>query len=627
MTENNYNPDLPLLRIVISGSVDDGKSTLIGRLFFDLGQIYEDQLELIKNITRREGKAGIDFSLLTDGLAAEREQKITIDVAYRYFTTAKRRYIIADVPGHEQYTRNMATGAANSEVALILIDASNGIQIQSKRHLFIASLFGIKHILVVINKMDLVGYQPEIFENIKNEFNDFAAKLGIPDLSFIPASSLNGDMIVNRGDNLSWYQGSTVLSYLENIDVLSHRDLINLRLPVQLVLRSEQNDRFYAGMIFGGMIKSGESVMILPSQKVATIKSILVSAEPAEFAFCPQSVAVSFTDHLDISRGDMIVRENNLPEISKDIEAMICWLDVKPFKVGNSYLIKHNAKTIRIQVQSIIYHLNIDTLHRQPANSLDLNDIGKVYLKSTENLIFDPFIKNQSTGGFIIINEESNDTVGVGIIVDRNKNINASIREKSSHFLLSIFNKYLSKTRGHSHHISSKGAVLWFTGLSGSGKTTIADALNLKLRELGIKTECLDGDVMRQSLCSDLGFSPADRDKNIDRASFVAGLLSRHGVVVLATFISPYYRHRQLAQSRTENFIEIFINAPLAECEKRDIKGLYKQARKGELEFFTGITDDYEEPTNPDIEIKTDQESVEQGVEKIICHLKSINIS
>ncbi|MEK7167736.1 MAG: adenylyl-sulfate kinase [Patescibacteria group bacterium] len=596
MENKTYNPDLELLKLVIAGSVDDGKSSLIGRLFFDLDEIYQDQLEALEKTSLKQGFSEIDLSLFTDGLSAEREQKITIDVAYRYFSTKKRRFIIADVPGHEQYTKNMATGASNADAALILADARKGLLIQSKRHLFLAALFGIRHVLVVVNKMDLVDYSESVFGDIKKDFSEFAAKLNIPDFQFIPVSAVKGDMVVARGENLNWYQGPTVLSYLESLEILSGQDLVNFRFPVQIVLRPNQDFRGYAGTIIGGAIKKEEEVLILPSNRKTKIKNIFLGEQETDYAFNPQAVVFSLTDEMDVSRGDMLVRENNLPEASTEIEANLAWFDDEPMKAGKIYLLKHTTKTTRCFVSELVNKINMENLHRESALDLNLNEIGKVYVKTTEPLIFDAFSKNHNTGSFVLIDEKTGSTAGAGIILDRGK-------------------KIVKETKG-------KGAVLWFTGLSGSGKTTIADDLFKKLENSGIRSERLDGDLMRESLSRDLGFSPQDRDKNIDRASFVSGLLARHGVLVLTTFISPYSRHRGLARSRADNFIEIFVNASLEECEKRDVKGLYQKARQGLVEYFTGITDPYEEPQNPEIELRTDLLSLDECVEKIMEYLK-----
>lgn len=598
--KEKYNFNAELLRMVIAGSVDDGKSTFIGRLFYDLQEIYDDQLEALKKSSLQQGKKEIDLSFFTDGLSAEREQKITIDVAYRYLATSKRRFIIADVPGHEQYTPNMVTGASNASLALILVDARKGILSQSKRHLFIASLMGVSHILVVINKMDLVNYDQNVFEKIKSDFLDFTTKLNITDLQFIPASSLNSDMIVRRGKNMNWYQGSTIVSYLENLEIASDKNLIDFRFPVQLVIRPNQDFRGYAGQIEGGRIGVGEKVMILPSGEKTTIKSIIVGNKHKSYAFNSQAIVLSLEDDLDISRGDVIVRINNLAESGNEFEAMICWMSDKPMKKDGSYILKQMTKTTRCFVGRVLYRININDLHRKKTNALKFNEIGRVCIKTNEPIVFDPYHKNKNTGSFIIIDETTNNTVGAGVILHRAKKLTSDLEKEVN---------------------SNKGAVLWFTGLSGSGKTSIADKVFRNLKKNNISCERIDGDIMRKSLSKDLGFSKEDRDKNIERAVFVADLLSKHGIIVLATFISPYRKHRLLAKNKIKNFVEIFVNTPLEICEKRDIKGLYKKARKNKIKNFTGISDIYENPKNPDIELKTEQTSISECANKVIDYL------
>jgi len=594
---------MELVHLVTAGSVDDGKSTLIGRLLHDCNCIYEDQLLAVKKTSQRRGSDEIDYSLLLDGLEAEREQGITIDVAYRYFSTAKRRFIIADVPGHEQYTRNMVTGASSANLALLLADARKGMLIQSKRHLFIASLLGIPHIALVINKMDLVEYSQKVFERIKNDFTDFAAKLNIHDLQFIPVSALKGDMIVKRKNHIDWYNGPTLLSYLENLEIASDRNLIDFRFPVQLVLRPNQDFRGYAGTIESGIIKRGEEITVLPSYQSSKVKSIFVDGTEKNYAFNPQSVVLTLTNQLDISRGDMIVRKNNLSEVSDAIEAMVCWFDNQPLEEKKAYFIKHTTKTTKCYIEKVRYRINISDLHRQPAETLELNDIGRIYIRTHQPITFDLYSNNRNTGSFIIIDELTNNTVGAGIILHK-----------------------AAKTAKSTKAIKRKGAVLWFTGLSGSGKSAIADELYKYLNKKNIPCQRLDGDIMRQALSKDLGYTKQDRNKNIERVVFVAGLLAEHGIIVLASFISPYRRQREKIRKQVSNFIEIFVNAPLEVCERRDTKGLYYKARKGEIVNFTGISDSYEEPKEPEIELRTDQETIEESFKKIIKYLEKKKI-
>jgi len=601
---DNIN-DIELVRMATAGSVDDGKSTLIGRLFYDTQTIPEDQMASLEKLSKQRGLSEIDLSLLTDGLAAEREQGITIDVAYRHFSTIKRRFLIADVPGHEEYTGNMATGSSTADLILILIDAKNGITSQSKRHLFIASLLRVCHILIVVNKMDAIGYSQEVFKKIKEDFTDYISKMNIHDLQFIPVSALKGDMVTNRGNKMGWYQGSTLLSYLENLEIQSDRNLIDFRFPVQSVIRADDGKRYYAGKIEGGTIKKHEKITILPSIRKSKIKTIFVSGKEKERAFNPQSAALSLEDELDISRGDIIVRENNLPEISDEFIGMITWFsnDIN-LKEGDNYLLKSGTKILRCSIEKIIYSIDIDTLHREKGEkTLQMNDIGKVKIKTHEPIVFDFYSENKNTGNFIIIDEFTNDTAGAGIILDK-----VEISEKPA------------------EQLKKKGAVLWFTGLSGAGKTTIADELAKYFSKKTIDYERLDGDVMRKSLSSDLGFSITDRDENIKRATFMAHLLSKHDIIVLAAFISPTKKQRQFVKSQVKNFIEIFVDASIEVCAERDTKGLYEKAKYGKISDFTGFSSSYEKPANPDIHIETSKMSVKECVNIIIDYLKDNKI-
>lgn len=598
--QKTYNKNAELVRLVIMGSVDDGKSTFIGRLFYDLKEIYEDQLQAIEKASLRQGLDFVDLSLLTDGLSAEREQKITIDAAYRYLATPKRRFILADVPGHEQYTRNMATGASLANLAIIMVDAQKGLLPQSKRHLFISSLLGVRHVLVAINKMDLVNYDQQIFAKIKEDFSTFLAKLDIPDIEFIPISSLKGDMIVERGSNMSWYQGTTALNYLENVEITNDINLVDFRFPVQLVLRPDQNFRGYAGKIESGTIKVGEKVKIMPSGKNTEIKSIIVDMAEKDHAFAPQNAILTFQDEVDASRGDMIVRENNVPEVGSKFETMICWMNEEPLNEKKSYILKQNTKTCRCFVDKVLYKIDMDNLHRKESNALNQNDIGRVALTAAQPLVFDPYTKNKNTGSFIIIDENTNTTVGAGII--------------------------LRKSQDSERKVQGKGFTLWFTGLPSSGKSTLADALAKELSEKysHLEVERLDGDVVRETFCRDLGFSAEDRQKNIERIAFVAKLLTKHGVAVLTSFVSPSRKVRNWAREVIGNFVEVYVKCPVEECIKRDPKGNYKKALAGEITQFTGVSDPYEEPENPEITVETNKESIPQCIDKIISSLKKL---
>jgi len=593
-----YNTENQLATVVIAGSVDDGKSTLIGRLLYDTDQVYDDQIAAVRQAGKIEEE--LDFSLFTDGLAAEREQKITIDVAYRYFSTAKRRFIMADVPGHEQYTRNMVTGASKANIAMILIDARKSILPQSKRHLTICNLMGIKHVVVVINKMDLVSYEEERFLEVKKSIESFTAKLQLVDIQFIPVSSLKGDMIVHRGENMPWYDGHTVVDYLETVSVNSDRNLIDARFPVQYVIRPNQDLRGYAGTVEGGIFRKNSLIKVLPSGQEAVISDILINGENHDYTFASQAAVLTLDRELDVSRGDMIVRKHNLPLIGNYIESMICWMDSKPLTLGDTYLIKHTTKTLRCTVTNIQYSLNTETLHREEVTSLGLNEIGKVELEISEPLIFDPYTKNRHTGSFILIDDKSFNTAGGGVILGAGESQKVQSRIKVD-----------------------TGKVLWFTGLSGSGKSTIAEQMYTYLQKRGIVTERLDGDVLRNHITKNLGFSKEDREKNIDIAGFLADTLSRHNIWVVASFISPYREQREALRSRLgDRFVEIFVDAPLTICEGRDIKGLYKKARNGDVTDFTGVTHPYERPEHPDVVVHTDSESVEESVQKVITLLE-----
>ena len=594
-----YNPNAELVRLVIMGSVDDGKSTFIGRLFYDLGEIYQDQLEAIEKASKKGGLDFIDLSLLTDGLSAEREQKITIDAAYRYLATPKRRFIVADVPGHEQYTRNMATGASLANLAIIMVDAQKGLLPQSKRHLFISSLLGVRHVLVAINKMDLANYDQNVFEKIKDDFSAFLAKLNIPDIAFIPVSSLKGDMIVERSANMPWYQGATALNYLESVEIANDINLLDFRMPVQLVIRPDQNFRGYAGRIEGGTIRVGERVKILPSGHITRIESILIDGKKQSYAFSPQNVILALHDEVDASRGDMIVRENNLPEIGNKFETTVCWMKEEPLLEHKRFILKQTTRTCRCFVDKILYKIDTDSLHRQDCSALNQNEIGRVSFTAMSPLVFDPYTKNRNTGSFIIIDATDNSTAGAGMILRKSQNT----EQKSS----------------------GKGFTLWFTGLPSSGKSTLANALAKELAEkYNLPIERLDGDQVRKTICRDLDFSVEDRQKNIERITYVAKLLTRHGVAVITSFVSPNRQVRNWARQVIGNFVEIYTKCPVEECIKRDPKGNYKKAIAGQLVQFTGVSDSYEEPDNPEIVVETDKEDIGQCTQKIITSLKKL---
>ena len=589
-----------LLRIATAGSVDDGKSTLIGRLLYDSKAIFTDQMEAVEKTSRDRGSATPDLALLTDGLRAEREQGITIDVAYRYFATPRRKFIIADTPGHVQYTRNMVTGASTADLALVLIDARKGVLEQTRRHAFISSLLGIPHLVLCINKMDLVDWSQERFEEIREEFRRFAMKLDVADLTFIPMSALLGDNIVNRSTNMDWYEGTSLLHHLEEVTSSSDRNLIDARLPVQYVIRPQNHHnpalhdhRSYAGTIAGGVFKPGDEVTVLPSGFSSTVESIWApGGRPLDEAFAPAAVTVQLTDDIDISRGDMICRPANRPDVGQDVDAMVCWLtELSSLTAGAKYTIKHTTRTTKATVRQLDYRLDVNTLHRDTAaDSLSLNEIGRIRLRTQHPLLFDAYHRNRDTGSFILIDESTNHTVAAGMITGPSVPTSQVVWHAGG----------VSRTDR-----STRGVTVWITGLSGSGKSSVAVELERRLVASGRAAYLLDGDNLRHGLNSDLGFSAADRTENVRRVAEVAKLLADAGVIAVASLISPFREDRAKARAAHEAaglpFVEVFIDTPLAICEERDPKGMYAKARAGEITGFTGVDSPYEAPKSPDL--------------------------
>ncbi|MCK5528334.1 MAG: sulfate adenylyltransferase subunit CysN [Kiritimatiellae bacterium] len=616
------NQESDLLRFTTAGSVDDGKSTLIGRMLSDSKNIYEDHLDALKRDSKRLNREEVDLALLTDGLKAEREQGITIDVAYRYFSTPKRRFIIADTPGHVQYTRNMVTGASTANLAIVLIDARNGVLTQSKRHGFIASLLQIPHVVVAINKMDLVDYSEEVYETIRAEYNAFLAKLNIPDLMYIPISALRGDNVVNKGDAMPWYKGVPLLQYLEDVEISGDRNLIDLRFPVQYVNRPNLDFRGYCGTVASGVVRCGDKVMVLPSKKTSHIKSIETFDGEQDYAFPPQSVTLCLEDEIDISRGDMIVHVGNQPKVEYNVEAMLVWMSESKLEINKPYIIKHTVSDVRGVVSELHYHIDPDNLHRHQADSLELNEIGRVSLDLFKPIIFDDYTRNRATGSIILIDPMSNATVAAGMIIERRgsaEKISSDAASKPvSH---NIVREYSLVTADDRERIMrQKPATIWMTGLSGSGKSTVAKELEKRLMELGQPCYLLDGDNVRHGLNRDLGFSADDRSENIRRIAEVAHLFNDAGMIVITSFISPYRADRAGAKKiiGEEAFIEVFIDAPIDVCEQRDPKGLYVKARAGEIASFTGVSAPYEAPETPVIHIKTDTTDVSDAVDSVI---------
>jgi len=614
-----------LLRFLTCGSVDDGKSTLIGRLLYDSHMIYEDQLAAVMKDSKIHGTTGDDFdpALLTDGLKAEREQGITIDVAYRYFSTDKRKFIIADTPGHEQYTRNMATGASTCNLAVILIDARYGVITQTRRHSFICSLLGIKHVVVAVNKMDLMDWSEEVFEKIREDYNAFVARLSFSDIHFIPMSALKGDNVVDKSDKMPWYDGPTFLHHLENVNISTDRNLVDMRFPVQHVLRPNLNFRGFSGTIASGVMRTGDAVMSLPSRRTSKIKSIIGPDGEVSEAFVPMAVTVTLEDEIDVSRGNMLVPVKNLPHIGNEFEAMVVWMHEVPAQTGRSYLIKQATNMVPGVLTDIRYKVDVNTMHRQKekVTSLELNEIGRAHITLHRPIAFDPYERNRATGAFIIIDRMTNITIGAGMIVDRVVPRAKNERPVSQNIVKS---DSLVSAEDRQKFFGQKGATLWLTGLSGSGKSTIARQLERELIDMGHACCILDGDNVRYGLNRDLGFSAEDRKENIRRVAEVAKLFNETGIIVITAFISPYREDRDGAREiiGKGRFFEVFIDAPIELCEQRDPKGLYKKARAGEIPQFTGVSDPYEAPENPEMRLNTGELPVSGSVEAVLEELR-----
>ena len=600
-----------LLRFITCGSVDDGKSTLIGRLLYESKMIFEDQLTALEQDSKKVGTQGenIDFALLVDGLAAEREQGITIDVAYRFFATEHRKFIVADTPGHEQYTRNMATGASTADLAVLLIDARQGVLTQTKRHAFIASQLGVRHIVLAVNKMDLVDYSEKVFNEIVDDFKTFADQLDIPNLHAIPVSALAGDNVVDGSRYMPWYEGPSLLGYLEGVDVEAEETSLPFRMPVQWVNRPDLDFRGYAGRIAGGIVRPGDDVRVLPSGKQSKIARIVTMDSDLDEGVSGQSVTLTLTDEIDISRGDVIATSETPPEISDQFDTTIIWLSEEPMLPGRSYRMKTSSRLVSATVNTPKHKTDVNTLQKLPAKTLQLNEIGNCTLAVDRPIAFDSYNENRQTGSFILIDRMTNNTVGMGMI-------NFPLRRAANiHWQNLDINK-----AANAEQKGQSPAVLWFTGLSGSGKSTIANEVQRRLFASGRHSFILDGDNVRHGLNRDLGFTDADRVENIRRVAEVSKLMVDAGLITLVSFISPFRAERDLARNLMEEgeFIEIFVNTPLSVAETRDPKGLYKKARAGNLKNFTGIDSPYEAPENPEIEINTDDMSLEDAAERVI---------
>ena len=624
---------MDLLRFTTAGSVDDGKSTLIGRLLYDTKSLFEDQVEAVERASELRGDEYVDLALFTDGLRAEREQKITIDVAYRYFATPKRKFIIADTPGHEQYTRNMVTGASTAELAIILIDARKGVLTQSKRHGFLASLLNIPHIAVAVNKMDLVDYDERVYRQIVREYQDFAGKLSLQDVTYIPLSALEGDNVVDESPKTPWYKGPTLLYHLENVNVGTSRNLVDFRYPVQYVVRPNQDFRGFAGQVASGRIAPGEEVVVFPSGLSSTIKKIVTYDGELREALAGESVILTLEDEIDISRGDMLVRTRNLPQRSNELDATLCWMSDEPLRVQGTYMVQHTTRLVKGFISELNYKIDVNTMHREAAQTLRLNEIGRVQLTTTQPLYYDRYALNRATGGFILIDPNTNVTVAAGMIRGKSRHVDdlvdVPVAEKKAEPARAVSSNVVWDNPSvslamHEERNGHKAAVLWLTGLSGSGKSTVAKQLEKRLFELGVSTMYLDGDNVRHGLNGDLGFSAADRTENIRRIGEVARLGYTHGQLVMCTFISPYQQDRDFVRSLipTERYFEIYVKCDIEVCKRRDPKGLYAKALSGEIPNFTGISAPYEEPENPELIVETDLRSAEEIVDTIVEKLR-----
>ncbi|SON58235.1 Bifunctional enzyme CysN/CysC [Hartmannibacter diazotrophicus] len=605
-----------LLRFLTCGSVDDGKSTLIGRLLYDTKLLFEDQLASLERDSRKHGTVGedIDFALLVDGLEAEREQGITIDVAYRFFATDLRKFIVADTPGHEQYTRNMATGASNSDLAVILVDSRQGILPQTRRHSYIVSLLGIQHVVLAVNKIDLMEYSKEVFDKIVAEYTEFARDLGFKTLQAIPLSARFGDNVLDKGPNMPWYDGPTLVQHLESVDVAEDRLSQSFRMPVQWVNRPNLDFRGFSGTIASGLVKPGDPIVVAKSGRTSTVKSIVTMDGDLEEAGAGEAVTLTLADEIDISRGDVLATPEDRPDVSDQFAAELIWMSDEEMLPGRAYLLKMGSKTVTATVTEIKHKVDINTFNKLAAKKLSLNEVAVVNLALSEPVAFDPYSENRDTGSFILIDRLTNLTLGAGMVefgLRRADNIHWQA--------LDVTKQARAEAKGQ------KPVVLWFTGLSGAGKSTVANLVEKMLHVEGRHTYTLDGDNVRHGLNKDLGFTDADRVENIRRVSEAARLFVDAGLIVLVSFISPFRSERRMARDLMEagEFIEIYVNTPIEIAEQRDPKGLYKKARAGQIKNFTGIDSPYEEPENAEIVLTSGSKTPEELASEVVAYLKS----
>lgn len=611
--ENHQNKSL--LRFITCGSVDDGKSTLIGRLLYESKMLFEDQLAAVESDSRKYGTQGenIDFALLVDGLAAEREQGITIDVAYRFFSTDRRKFIVADTPGHEQYTRNMVTGASTADVAILMVDARKGILTQTRRHSYLVSLIGIRHIVVAVNKMDLMDYSEKTYNAIVEEYTEFAKQIGIESVTFIPMSAFKGDNITSQSEAMPWYRGTTLMGFLESVEIDEERlQKQPFRMPVQWVNRPNLDFRGFSGQIASGVIKPGMPLRVLPSGKESSIARIVTKDGDLEQAVAGQSVTITLADEIDVSRGDILVDSTAPAEVAKQFETTMVWMHDEPLMPGRTYLMKVGTKMVSATVMEIKYQVNINTMEHLAAKHLELNGIGVCTVSLDQPIAFDKYLDNPDTGGFILIDRLSNNTVGAGMI-------NFALRRSQN-----IVMQHVDVAKeARSQQKAQKPCVIWLTGLSGAGKSTIANLVEKKLFAMGQHTYLLDGDNVRHGLNKDLGFKDEDRVENIRRVSEVAKLMVDAGLIVVTAFISPFCAERAMAREMVEDgeFVEVFVNTTLEVAEGRDVKGLYRKARRGELKNFTGIDSPYEQPTAAECVLNTNEASAEDCADRVIEYL------
>ena len=606
-----------LLRFITCGSVDDGKSTLIGRMLYESHMLFDDQLAALEADSKKVGtqEGEIDFALLVDGLAAEREQGITIDVAYRFFSTDKRKYIVADTPGHEEYTRNMATGASTADVAIILVDASQGVLTQTRRHSFIVSMVGVKRIILAVNKLDLVDYSQDVFESIVSDYSEFAEEaLNLDEITAIPISALKGDNIVGSSDNTPWYHGSSIMEYLESVEVSATSQSRPFRMPVQWVNRPNLDFRGFAGLIGSGTVSPGDRIRVLPSGTESTVERIVTMEGDLELAGAGRSVTLTLSDEIDISRGDSIVAADSPCGSADQFQTRILWMDESAMMPGRQYLFKSNTQTTSMTLGRLNHRIDVNTLEELPAKVLDMNEIGVCNISLSSRVAFDSYEEDPTMGGFIIIDRMTNNTVGMGLIDY------ALRRAENIHWQSMDVTK-----QSRAEQKSQQPRLLWFTGLSGSGKSSIANILEKKLQAMGRHTITLDGDNVRHGLNRDLGFTKADRVENIRRVGETSKLMVEAGLICIASFISPFASEREMVRNLMGDgeFIEVFVDTPLEVCEQRDVKGLYAKARAGELPNFTGISSPYESPVNPEIRIDTTDMSAEDAADSIIDYLSS----